>query len=640
MHARRIWIHGILSLAALGAGCSANTGRPSRPGHDGGGVDSATDGDTRDSARPDAPFSCTPGEGGCLGNTYYVCGDDGVSRASETVCDDACDPTLRCVLCVPDSRRCEGDVSMRCAPNGLSWITGRDCGEWGSHCGGDGYCDDPCGQAESSHSNVGCEYWPTPLANISELDRSVFDYRVIISNPNDSAASITVTRGGSPVTTTTVDARGLAELALPWIDGQSFGIPPGSWSGIVTGNGAYRLTSDLPVTVAQLNPFEYSSGMTFSYTNDATLLLPSHVLTGDYLGATYVPLSRATGSLGGLGGGRDTLKTADYLAVVGVTREPTIVEMQVAGDVAADASGRWPATTRGSSIMFTLQQGEVAHVAAAPPPDCEAGRPGYHTVRDSTPFGTDFFDTCEETAYDLTGTRVRASQPVEVFGGHVCAYVPYYAEACDHLETQLAPLQTWGTDFVSTPMVDASTPRPNIVRVVAAFNGTTVGVDPPQDGVSSVTLNARQWVQFTANGAFHVAADHAIQVSQLMLGQNFTDPAAARGDPAMTILVPQEQWRSDYTFATPTSYNPSTNGQSYLMITKPSGLDISLDGTPITAGFSNIAGREIGIVPVDGGTHRLEASDKFGVIVYGLGSFTSYAYPAGLNLEQIVDVLI
>jgi len=528
---------------------------------------------------------------------------------------------------------------MRCAPNGLNWVTGRDCSEWSSSCGGDGYCADPCGVAESSHSNVGCEYWPTPLANTAELDRAVFDYRVIISNPNDAAAEVTVTRAGSAVTTATVPARGLAEVALPWIDGQSFAIPNNSWSGIVKAGGAYRLRSDLPVTVAQLNPFEYSSAGSFSYTNDATLLLPSHVLTGDYVGTTYVPLSRTTGSTG-FGASRDSLKTADYIAVVGVTPEPTIVEMQLAGNVAADATGRWAATPRGGSIMFTLQQGEVAHVASAPPPDCDAGRPGHNSVTDSSPFGTDFFDTCEETDFDLTGTRVHASQPVQVFGGHVCAYVPYTAEACDHLETQLAPLQTWGTDYVSTPMVDATTPRPNLVRVVAAFDGTTVGVDPPQDGVSSVSLNARQWVQFMATGPFHVAGSRAIQVSQLMLGQNFTDPAAARGDPAMTILVPQEQWRTDYTFAAPTSYNPGTNGQSYLMITRPVGLDITLDGVTITAGFSNVAGREVGIVPIDGGTHRLEAADKFGVIVYGLGSFTSYAYPAGLNLEQITDILI
>ncbi|NOY90784.1 MAG: hypothetical protein GXP55_06190 [Deltaproteobacteria bacterium] len=628
----------LLWLFPLLLACSANGGRsPVRPG-----TDAGTRADTStlaDGARPDVPFSCTPGEGGCLGNTYFVCGDDGVTRTSETLCDDACDPGLRCVLCRPDSRRCEGNVSMRCAPNGLAWVTGRDCDEWSSSCGGDGYCADACGAAEASNSNVGCEYWPTPLANTAELDRSVFDYRVIISNPNDADAQIEVTRGGSSVTTATVPARGLAEVALPWIDGQSFAIPNNSWSGVVKADGAYRLRSDLPVTVAQLNPFEYSNGASFSYTNDATLLLPSHVLTGDYVGTTYAPLSRTKGRRGGFGASSTSLKTADYIAVVGVTREPTIVEMQLAGAVAADASGRWPATSRGGSIMFTLQQGEVAHVASGAPPDCAPGRPGYNSVTDSTPFGTDFFDTCQETEYDLTGTRIHASQPVEVFGGHVCAYVPYSAQACDHLETQLAPLQTWGTDYVSTPMVDASSPRPNLVRVVAAFNDTVVGVDPPQGGVSSVTLGARQWVEFMATGPFHVAGSRAIQVSQLMLGQNLTDPAAARGDPAMTILVPQEQWRADYTFAAPTSYNPGTNGQSYLMITRPVGLDVRLDGTPITSAFSNVAGREVGIVPIDGGTHRLEAADKFGVIVYGLGSFTSYAYPAGLNLEQIVVLI-
>jgi hypothetical protein len=36
----------------------------------------------------------------------------------------------------------------------------------------------------------------------------------------------------------------------------------------------------------------------------------------------------------------------------------------------------------------------------------------------------------------------------------------------------------------------------------------------------------------------------------------------------------------------------------------------------------------------------MRASDTFGIIVYGLGQYTSYAYPGGLNLEQITVVLI
>ncbi len=609
------------------------------PTRDGGGVDGAFDSATDVFVPSDVPFSCTPGEFDCLGNVYYQCGDDGASRINETVCDDACDPELRCVLCRPGTRRCEGDVSMVCASNGLAWTTGRNCTEWGSVCGASGFCADACGEAESSRSNIGCEYWPTPLANIAELDSSLFDFRIVVSNPNANPANVEVTRGGASVSTVSVPANGVSEIPLPWVDGQSFGLPTNDWAGIVVADGTYRLTSDLPVTVSQFSPFEYNVSGTFSFTNDATLLLPSHVLTGDYVGASYVPLSRTTGMRGGIVPTSNTLKTPGYIAVVGISPEPTNVEMFLSGNIAADRGGRWPAATRGSSIAFTLQQGEVAHVAAAVPPDCAPGRPGYNSVVEGGVIGESFFDTCQEVDHDLTGTRVIANRPIAAFGGHSCAYVPYTSEACDHLEVQLAPIQTWGTSFVSTPMIDAPTARQNLVRITAAFDNTNVNVNPPQGGFASSSLSGRQWVEFLADGPFEVTADKAIQVTQYLLGQNYTMPEAMRGDPAMTVLVPSEQWRSDYNFAAPSSYNAGTNGQSFLLLTRQPGVDIQLDGASVSATWQTVGGREVGIAPVEGGIHSLTSSASFGVVIYGLGSFTSYAYPAGLNLEQIVSLI-
>ncbi len=41
----------------------------------------------------------------------------------------------------------------------------------------------------------------------------------------------------------------------------------------------------------------------------------------------------------------------------------------------------------------------------------------------------------------------------------------------------------------------------------------------------------------------------------------------------------------------------------------------------------------------EGGTHYIVGDEPFGMITYGMGSFTSYAYPAGLNLEQITVII-
>lgn len=632
----------VLVLPVLGCsagGDSSNVQPGGSGGSAGSGGSSVFDGGGG-TGSPDASLKCNAGQWTCSGSSYYLCADDGVGRLQEQQCPDACDPARGCVLCVPGTRQCQGTVSMICNSDASGFIYGRDCAEWGVECGGNGYCSDPCGQAEVTQSYVGCEYWPSPLANTSELNSSIFDYRVVVGNPNDAQANVEVTKDGAQVYSGAVPAGGLAEIVLPWIDGQSFALPLNSWQSVIKAGGAYRLRSDQPVTVAQFNPFEYSDGTNFSYTNDATLLLPSHVMTGDYTALTYVPFSRATGTTGiPIPTPPDASKYGDYLAIVGISPEPTDVEVWVTAHTAAEASGRFGYTAPFNPVHFTLQRGEVAHIAAAPPPDCAAGRPGYRHTEDCQFNICDFLDTCYEYEYDMTGTRVHATQPVEVFGGHVCAYVPYWSEACDHLETQLAPIQTWGKQYVSRPMTDGGGAGDNIVRVVAAFDNTQVHVEPPQGGTGDVTLNANQWVEFFASTPFSVTGSEAIMVGQFLLGQFYPDPDAARGDPAMTVLVPSEQFRKDYIFITPSSYNAGTNGQSFVLITRPPNAALTLDGQPVNAQWQAVGGKEVAIIPVDGGTHTMESTEKFGMIAYGLGSFTSYAYPAGLNLAQITSVV-
>lgn len=610
------------------------------PGRPGGGRDggSTNTGDGSTDPGVDAGFRCSPGRTGCVGNTFYTCGDDSMSRLNETACEEACDPNLGCVLCRPGSRRCEGTISMVCAGDGRSWLSGRDCSEWGSTCGAAGYCNDQCAEAEQTRSNVGCEYWPVPLANPA-LDGASYDFRVVVANPNTVAANIRVTRNGTSVYTGTVAANGLAEISLPWVPGQSIdGLPRNNWRSITVAGGAYRMTSDVPVIASQFNPFEYAGGPRNSFTNDATLLYPSHVLTGDYVGVSYYPLSSRSGSTG-LGGSLTAGRYPGYIAVVGVSREPTRVQVSARGAIAAEASGRFPATPTGGSFVFTLQQGEVVHIAAAVPPECGPTRPGFDEQRSCTslpplPEMCQVLQTCRENDFDLTGTRIGADHPIAVFGGHACAYVPTNAEACDHLEVQLPPIQSWGRAFVSAPMGDGGMNGTNVVRVVA-YEDTTVTVSPPQGGNSGGALSAGGYLEFEATSPFEVTGTSAIMVAQYLRGQYSTNPPATRGDPALTVLVPSEQYRPDYTFTLPTSYNAGTGGQNHLLVVREPGVALSLDGAPVTATFTTIGAREVAVIPLAGGTHAISSTRPFGLVAYGLGRFTSYATPAGLNLDPI-----
>jgi hypothetical protein len=184
-------------------------------------------------------------------------------------------------------------------------------------------------------------------------------------------------------------------------------------------------------------------------------------------------------------------------------------------------------------------------------------------------------------------------------------------------------------------MGDGGISGKNQVRIVAAFEETTVNIIGG-GAAGTRTMQAGEVFELEVSAPFQVQGSKAVMVAQYLLGQEAT--GAPRGDPALTLLTPSEQYRSDYTFILPTSYNAGTNGQNHIQVIRPPGLAITLDGAPLTAAFQNIGGKEIGVALLDGGTHTISAAAPFGVIAYGLGSYTSYATPAGLDLDPITVI--
>jgi len=201
------------------------------------------------------------------------------------------------------------------------------------------------------------------------------------------------------------------------------------------------------------------------------------------------------------------------------------------------------------------------------------------------------------------------------------------------------PVNTWGRELRTVPMRDPETDIGNLLRVVAARDGTTVTFDPPvgREPIGELTLNAGEHAEVMITDGVSIAADAPIQVAQLMLGMNVVDPPLERGDPAMTVLVPEEQFRYDYVFAMPSSYADSMDGATYLMVSRLPGRPIELDGTQLEADWTTVGEREIAVVRVGGGAHRAESTAPFGVIAFGLGSYTSYAHPAGLDLRVLLE---
>ena len=510
----------------------------------------------------------------CYGTEAIACDGQGgaTSRTDCAASGQLCAPGVGCRVCVPRQGTCDGETVLLCNDDGTAQITGPTCDvDAGQHCSPTG-CVDLCAQAVADHSYIGCEYYPTILPN-SEVDLR-FHFAVVIANPQLVSAQVTILKGENVVDRVVVDPGGLAVRELDWIDAlHGNSDAPGS---VLVSDGAYHLVSDVPVTVTQFDALEYQRDETcqsmaqesgcFSYTNDASLLLPSHVLTGSYL-----VMSRPTQVLDGLAletGATTHDASPGFAAIVNVEDHAIAVVVHSTAYTLASADGLVPALHPGEDHEFTLGIGDVLVLASADPGTSCPGE------TDSDSDSNRRIDYCNPgPEYDLTGTEIRSYERVAVFGGHNCAFVPYNRWACDHLEEQLFPVESMGQQLfvpVTHPLRDG---EPNLLRIVAAGETARVTFTPAlADGTMSVDLVRGQYTEHEVRSDVLVQADAPILGALYLVGQNylgFDTIATSRfavGDPAMALVVPTEQYRRSYEFLAPETYP-----QSYVGVAIPTG---------------------------------------------------------------------
>ncbi len=495
-----------------------------------------------------------------------------------------------------------------------------------------------CEASLEKQSYIGCEYWPTVTMNSQLSD--TFEFAIVAANPTGSDAVVTVERSSAQIAQVTVAAGQLETIKLPWVTELK-----NATGSVLVPRGAFHVTSSVPITLYQFNPLDFQqagcsstdpTSNCFSYTNDASLLLPTSAMRGEH----YV-VSRPTLHFGdtGLGGGSWT-NLLGFVAVVG-TQDGTTV--QVATAAALEAGNGVPAATPGQTLTFHLDAGDVLQLATSHVPDQPLTAPGQQcTVESSDPFGFSQTQYCPPPdTYDLTGSHITADKPVAVVGGHDCDFIPFDKYACDHIEETIFPVDTLGQDFfVTAPESVAgitggnpNAPDNQYIRVLSAAAGNQITFDPPVH--APITLDAGKWIEFgPVSKDFHVLGTDKLIVAQFMVGEDSHTPAVAAGDPAESIAIPTEQYRVEYTFLAPASYT-----YNYVNIVAPQGTTVTIDGAAIDASeFSAIGsgGFVVARHAVPGGAHDIRGSHNFGIVVYGYGSYTSYMYPGGLNLETIV----
>lgn len=551
----------------------------------------------------------------CEGVVETVCNESGeVSSVRSCAADgEVCVGGLGCRTCSPRSLSCQGDRVRSCSEDGMSYQLGDECDvAAGERCSPEG-CRNLCAEAEASHSYIGCEYWATPTYN-PELDVS-FTFGVALSNPQLVEASVRIEQDGKTVAERVVAPNAVELVALPWV-GELRGAVGRSPTMRVDA-GAYHVFSDVPVTAHQFNPVEFvSSRGEYSFTNDASLLLPVHALTGN-----YVVVSRPTHFVTTTGTG----VTSGFVTLVGAADGVNVQVRARSGTLASDGLDV-PAVERGGLLEIRLDKGDVLQLASDAPATCP---PGSEDRRDVAS-GVTYCDL--GSAYDLTGSTIAADGPVAVIAGHGCSFVPFNRWACDHLEESLLPLEAWGKHYVLA-QTNGTRDEPNLVRVLSAVDDNVIVVSDGQQ----LMLDANEYVEFEFRDGLELTAEHPFVAAQFMVGQEYaglgTSGNAASGDPSMSFAIPLEQWRGDYSVLSPSTYR-----ENYIHVFLRKGATVLLDGVA-TDGYIDIPGTEYWqrALAVRAGAHRISASSPVGVMVYGQAPYTSYLYPGGMNLTRIFE---
>jgi hypothetical protein len=516
-----------------------------------------------------------------------------------------------------------------------------------------------CASAAMGHTYVGCDFWPTIVANPVWQE---FQPAVVVANGTMADASVTIDGPAGFHQVVTVKAGGLETVMLNWVmdlKGPEFSIVNTSGGRLAASSrvngGAYHMVSSVPVTAWQFNPLKYTlpaggcnrvaAGGCKSATNDASLLIPSTAMTEHYRVFGYSSKNEGT-DWGTVPGGVAITATTDGTEVqvqlgpkCGVEIYPTTMlgTCVSAGPPASGIDAKMP----GESYTLMMNAGDVVQLVGAWAKD-----PQTHNA-------------------DLSGTIVSANDGhnVQVIAFNAISQLPDVSVAnADHMEETVLPGEVLGQKYIVVP---PATPLGaqvgHVVRIYGNVDGTMLtypGGKPTPDAPD--VINAGDVVQIPAlpvgqpaaqcigtadhcmlNKPFVVEGTASFAVASFMVGGVLqmpgTDATTSQGDPSFTMEVTPKQFRKEYTFLAPTDYM-----ENYADVLLPDGAAVMLDGKAVTAAATPITGSgwssmRITLDSATGGVHKLttDADGGLGLQVMGFGFATSYYYPGGLNLERI-----
>ncbi len=606
--------------------------------------------------------------------SYRVCQPDGQWFEGECERDFVCRPSDgSCIpnpdTCVPGERVCLGSQEPAECLEGGGWSPLPQCDN-DEGCA-QGTCQSrECADAILNASYVGCDYMAlespngarTPIGLQSTPDSPI---AIVLANPsqNDSANFWVFEPGGSladlvaertidvpplafgdfqPVTVRTEirDRDGFPVVeSFPRANGAE--IPPGGMAIILLPpeppflsttfrSQAHRISTNKPVAAYQFSPYCCN----YTVSNDASLLLPVSTLGTDYM---YLgPPSWSRVDENNQGDPNPTVGTFPAMMTIAAPEDNTDVTVTLRNSARVQADAQGTVQIQGNVITFSLEQNETLNLAT----------------------GFVAWNGGRIQEHDMTGARITSTKPVAVFSGHVCSFYPHGLSACDHLEEQLFPTDTWGRDFALVPLAQRNesptTREATYWKFLAQRDNTNIELSVPfldleplppgypsstdcrdkLQGDRTIVLNEGEFCEFGTRLPTLATSNQPTLIMGILSGQDSTGlisiDGANAGDPAIFLVPPRRQYRTSYPFLAPTTYFVD-----YITVITETGASLTLDGESVDlSSATTIPGSTLIFqhIVIEDGTHLVESNTPFGIVSYAYDDYVSYAFTGGLNL--------
>lgn len=616
------------------------------------------------------PATCTGGTTvGCDAFQAEIhCSSDGKStyKVFCTGTDKCIDGKCIQTACNPSAAECVVGSNTKfhtCLPDGSKFGPDSDC-KTGTFCVS-GKCISLCEQGAKFSGNVGCEYWSVDLDNDAGVNpgtgktAEMIPHSVVISNPGQFDAkmvfTIQATCADGSVCSPTVNTCNnkpatacekagpsvdlvLADDTVPAGQTKEFKMPVMNANGSGVWHKAIHVKASQPVVAYQFNPYNAEGAAS----NDGSLLLPQNTLGKVYY--AVVP-AQSRGPLFTFPANSAFLTVVATLPGVTTVNITPTRDCQVNYKLGVPGDGTKPTVlSAGKTYNFQIMQFDILNIEEAAKSEIVPQNSGPQALP------------------NMTGSKIEADKPVAVFSGHQVAGVEddfRYGQSTgsestwdtcctEHMEEQLMPVEYWGKEAFCVK----TKPRGDEVDefiVVAGENGVKLTTNPPSVAkypngkeLNGVTLNAGERARVQTDESFMLTATGKIQVTQLLVSAGQTDAknggtAATLGDASMAIIPSQTQYRPDYVIQTAKGFIAN-----YVSVVRPVGLDIEMDGSPLSANFQSFGDGtwEFAYVKFDPGTHTIQSvpptsgsPTPFGLMVYGYGGVTAYSYPGGMLLK-------